>query len=132
MVAAAAGDFTGDGADDVLVTTNYLTYVIYDKKGGIQAHIQINSSFNVSQILQINTRNYLPSIGYIGNINKDGINDMAFLAQGYLPRFPNSRSIFVVVYGRQSVNRPNINLTNPTEFDISKSDMITKTNFGLN
>jgi hypothetical protein len=114
---ASAGDFNGDGYDDIVLSTpngddngssTGTSYVIFGKAGGFDA------TFNVRDIdgtngIQFNGVDFADGAGYsasgVGDINNDGFDDIAIGAPFADPDGEASGEVYII-YGRASDTPP--------------------------
>ena len=115
-----AGDFNGDGIDDIVVgapaqgfSSDPRIYIIYGKKGGLSADIDLSSPLSMSQGVVITDS--IQGLGFkvspAGDFNHDGIADVLISTpyDNYLHR-SNGGTVYVV-YGRKGGFSENIDLS---------------------
>lgn len=113
---SGAGDFNGDGYDDVIIgaassspksNKEGITYILYGKASGFSS-VDL-SSITIDQGFKIIGDNDLDQIGYtvssIGDFNNDGYNDVLVGA----PFALSNKGISYVVYGNKTISN-NIDL----------------------
>lgn len=120
---SSAGDFNGDGVDDVLVgaflanNTAGAVFIIYGRAGGVQSHIDLRNTLDLSQGLQILGGNHNDLLGlYVnsaGDINGDGVDDVIIGAPGASPFGRSKAGTAYVIYGKIGGFESHIDLQNP-------------------
>lgn len=98
---AGAGDFNGDGVDDVLIGTGLAgrAYVVFGSVSGFPKQItprQLDGT-NGFQILGAGD-----TVAGLGDFNGDGFDDFAVGASGFTRRRPDQGAVFVFFGGRRS------------------------------
>ncbi len=103
---ASAGDFNGDGFDDVIVGARQAsaTYIVYGKASGFTAAIDL-STLNANTGLELADAASNDTVGFsvasAGDVNGDGYDDVIVGAPGADPNGPWSGTAYVV-FGRAS------------------------------
>lgn len=135
-IVSSAGDFNADGIDDIVVAACNsdplgrnaagTVYVIYGKKGGFSAHIDLNSTLDPSAGFKIYGATAGDSIGtsinFAGDVNNDDISDIIIGTYAYSPTGRTSAGATYVIYGQKGGPTADIDLLS---LNISKGFRIT-------
>ena len=97
----SAGDFNGDGFDDVIIDGDGLHYVVYGKATGFDAVINL-LDLNGDNGFRLDGMNgvagaHFSSLNGVGDINNDGFDDLFFVELS-APRYDSSSSY--VIFGK--------------------------------
>jgi len=118
---SSAGDFNGDGLNDVIVGANWASllsrhwagssYVIYGKKGGYLNPIDL-ASLNSTQGVIIEGATAGDQSGYsvssVGDFNGDGLSDVIVGAVDANPQGRSSAGVSYVIYGSNTIKSINL------------------------
>lgn len=124
-----AGDFNGDGVSDIIIGAGRSTlrprfsagisYVVYGKKGGYQAPIELDSLSSAEGVIIYGARDndrFGTSVSLAGDFNGDGVSDVIVGAPGARPKGRSNEGISYVLYGKKGGYQAPIDLAylNPT------------------